>query len=132
MMIREWSKRFRSDPLASKVVAQLRERSNEIWRETFDLLQRESRLIPAWAHNFIGANDSPSRELTRTIRAFADCNFNVKQTARRLNVHTNTVYFRLNRISALPVSIRGHTRGHRVCSRHCACWKFIAPPLEPR
>ena len=33
--------------------------------------------------------------------AFADCNFTVKQTAQRLAVHTDTVYFRLNRIKKL-------------------------------
>jgi carbohydrate diacid regulator len=32
---------------------------------------------------------------------FAECSLNVKQTARRLDVHTNTVYFRLNRINKL-------------------------------
>jgi sugar diacid utilization regulator len=42
-----------------------------------------------------------SAELSRTIRAFAESSLNVKQTARRLGVHTNTVYFRLNRIHKL-------------------------------
>jgi hypothetical protein len=59
------------------------------------------RLIPEWARRFNAIEDSHSRELPRTIRAFADCSFNVKQTARRLGVHTNTVYFRLNRINKL-------------------------------
>jgi PucR C-terminal helix-turn-helix domain len=38
---------------------------------------------------------------TRTIGQFAACNFNVKRTARHLDLHTNTVYFRLNRIREL-------------------------------
>lgn len=59
------------------------------------------RLIPAWARRFSSDEDDPSRDLSRTIRAFADCNFNVKQTAQRLSVHSNTVYFRLNRINKL-------------------------------
>jgi hypothetical protein len=59
------------------------------------------RLIPAWADAFREADREKSGELSRTIRAFADCSFNVKQTARRLRLHTNTVYFRLNRISTL-------------------------------
>jgi sugar diacid utilization regulator len=42
-----------------------------------------------------------SGELSRTIHGFADCNFNVKRTARHLELHTNTVYFRLNRIREL-------------------------------
>ena len=55
------------------------------------------RLIPDWtreAHSAHGRNG----DLFRTIRAFAECSLNVKQTARRLGVHTNTVYFRLNQI----------------------------------
>jgi hypothetical protein len=59
------------------------------------------RLIPQWARQFSTTRDDQSRELYRTIHAFADCNFNVKQTAQRLSVHTNTVYFRLNRINQL-------------------------------
>jgi PucR-like helix-turn-helix protein/diguanylate cyclase with GGDEF domain len=59
------------------------------------------RLVPQWARQFSLAEDVQLRELSRTIHAFADCNFNVKQTARRLSIHTNTVYFRLNRITSL-------------------------------
>jgi PucR C-terminal helix-turn-helix domain/GGDEF-like domain len=59
------------------------------------------RLVPEWARKFGLTEDEQLRELRRTIRVFADCNFNVKQTARRLSVHTNTVYFRLNRINNL-------------------------------
>lgn len=55
------------------------------------------RLIPDWARRFA----SREQQLTRTIRAFADGGLNVKQTARKLGVHTNTVYFRLNRIKEL-------------------------------
>jgi hypothetical protein len=59
------------------------------------------RLIPEWARRFNSNGDDSLRELAKTIRAFADCSFNVKQTAQRLNVHTNTVYFRLKRIREL-------------------------------
>jgi len=59
------------------------------------------RLIPPWASNFHPAETDQSRQLVRTIRAFAACNLNVKQTAQRLGVHTNTVYFRLNRVKKL-------------------------------
>jgi hypothetical protein len=59
------------------------------------------RLIPEWARHFNPTDDDQSRELSQTIRIFADCSFNVKQTAQRLGVHTNTVYFRLNRINKL-------------------------------
>jgi sugar diacid utilization regulator len=59
------------------------------------------RLIPERARRLSAADGDKSRELSRTIHAFADANLNVKQTARRLGVHTNTVYFRLNRIKNL-------------------------------
>jgi hypothetical protein len=59
------------------------------------------RLIPEWARHFNSTEDELSQELSRTIRVFADSSFNVKQTAQRLGVHTNTVYFRLNRIKKL-------------------------------
>ena len=69
------------------------------------LMQRASdsafRLIPEWVRHFGPEGSGPSHELLRTIRAFGDCSFNVKQTARRVGVHTNTIYFRLNRIKQL-------------------------------
>jgi PucR C-terminal helix-turn-helix domain/GGDEF-like domain len=59
------------------------------------------RLVPEWTRYLLPAGGGQPAELSRTIRAFADCSLNVKQTARRLGVHTNTVYFRLNRINKL-------------------------------
>jgi hypothetical protein len=40
-------------------------------------------------------------ELEETMRIFAECSLNVKQTAMRLGVHTNTVYFRSKPIQKL-------------------------------
>jgi hypothetical protein len=59
------------------------------------------RLLPEWTRQLTPPHGGPSGQLSRTIHAFADCSLNVKQTARRLGVHTNTVYFRLNRICKL-------------------------------
>lgn len=59
------------------------------------------RLVPDWARRFVGGDNQAARDLTRTICAFADCSFNVKRTARRLGVHTNTIYFRLKRINEI-------------------------------
>jgi len=56
------------------------------------------RLIPDWIRRAYEADTE--QELFRTIRAFARCSLNVKETARQLDVHTNTVYFRLNQIKA--------------------------------
>jgi hypothetical protein len=63
--------------------------------------QTAVRLVPEWVRYFNSNEDDSSRQLAKTIRALADCSFNVKQTAQRLNVHTNTVYFRLKRIKEL-------------------------------
>ena len=57
--------------------------------------------MPKWVDRFRAADGIKAGELSSTIRAFAECNLNVKQTARRLALHTNTVYFRLNRIREL-------------------------------
>src|SRR6266700_3301773 len=59
------------------------------------------RLIPDWANRFMDVDSDRAGELSRTISQFAACNFNVKRTARDLDLHTNTVYFRLNRIREL-------------------------------
>lgn len=59
------------------------------------------RLVPEWARDLSQTNDDQLRELASTVRAFAACNLNVKQTARSLRVHANTIYFRLNRIEKL-------------------------------
>ncbi len=62
---------------------------------------RALRLIPEPARQLLHVDGGTPGELLRTLRAFTDCSLNVKQTARRLGVHTNTVYFRLNRINKL-------------------------------
>jgi hypothetical protein len=54
------------------------------------------RLIPDWVRESHASGRE--RELVATIRAFAECSLNVKETAGRLRVHANTVYFRLNQI----------------------------------
>lgn len=58
------------------------------------------RLIPKWTRQLSDGNGA-AEDLSRTIRAFADCSLNVKQTAFHLGVHTNTVYFRLNQIKRM-------------------------------
>ncbi|MCL4486683.1 MAG: helix-turn-helix domain-containing protein [Chloroflexi bacterium] len=54
------------------------------------------RLIPSWVRESHASGNE--RDLLDTIRAFAQCSLNVKETAGKLRVHTNTVYFRLNQI----------------------------------
>jgi hypothetical protein len=59
------------------------------------------RLIPDWAGRLQQADVDKSGALSRTIRRFAACDLNVKRTARDLDLHTNTVYFRLNHVRKL-------------------------------
>jgi sugar diacid utilization regulator len=59
------------------------------------------RLIPECVGRLTSTGLGQSGDLSRTVQAFAESSLNVKQTARRLGVHTNTVYFRLNRIHKL-------------------------------
>lgn len=54
------------------------------------------RLVPAWVRDAHAS--AADAGLLRTIHAFAECSLHVKETARRLGVHTNTVYFRLNQV----------------------------------
>lgn len=57
------------------------------------------RLVPDRALQALRSTER-SADLLRTIRAFAACNLRVKDTARHLKVHMNTVYFRLNQVKA--------------------------------
>jgi hypothetical protein len=70
--------------------------------DEIDLAEFLVRRADPAAHRLI---PSTLRELTpdlaETVQVFADCSLNVKQTARSLGVHTNTVYFRLNRVRKL-------------------------------
>lgn len=88
------------------------------------------RRIPEWVRTTHSTGHE--HDLLRTISAFAECSLNVKETAARLGIHTNTVYFRLNQIrkrtgvdprtfsgtSFLLTALRlldnqGHGNGHR-------------------
>ena len=59
------------------------------------------RLIPDWAERYRAADREKAGELSRTVQTFADCSFNVKQTAQKLGLHANSIYFRLNSIAKL-------------------------------
>jgi hypothetical protein len=59
-----------------------------------------ARLVPQWVQRLRAPADGAG-DLALTVRTFADCSLNVKRTANRLDVHANTVYFRLNRVRKL-------------------------------
>lgn len=55
--------------------------------------------LPAWIDGFLAADRRARGKLLATLRAYADADLNVLQTAKRLSVHPNTVYARLQKIS---------------------------------
>jgi sugar diacid utilization regulator len=57
------------------------------------------RLVPAGAEVLLKRDRTGA--LAATIRAYADCDLNVRRTAERLIVHPNTVHHRLRRIHEL-------------------------------
>ncbi len=54
--------------------------------------------VPAWLDDFVAADRKSHRSLRKTLRAYADNNMNVLQTAKALSIQPNTIYARLQRI----------------------------------
>ncbi len=54
--------------------------------------------MPAWASALKTANYKARGTLVATLRAYADADMNVLKSAKRLNVHPNTIYARMQRI----------------------------------
>jgi len=59
------------------------------------------KVLPQWASTFQQADEQSESALTQTLEAYAAANMNVIRAAKRLKVHPNTVYFRLNRVHEL-------------------------------
>ena len=53
---------------------------------------------PAWTAALIAADAKANGALTRTLSAVADADLNVQKAGRRLDIHPNTIYARLQRI----------------------------------
>lgn len=56
------------------------------------------RVLPAWAPDFLAADDAAGGALTATLRAYAGVDMNILKAAKVLAVHPNTIYARLQRI----------------------------------
>ena len=54
--------------------------------------------LPAWLDDLARADDKARGKLSATLRAYADADMNVLQTAKLLSVHPNTIYARAQRI----------------------------------
>jgi hypothetical protein len=59
------------------------------------------RLIPDGAASLLDTDRRAGGTLATTLRAYADCDLNVARTAEQLDVHANTVHYRLRRIQEL-------------------------------
>lgn len=55
--------------------------------------------LPEWSATFFAADDKAKGSLVATLRAYADTDMNVLKAARRLAVHPNTIYTRIQRIA---------------------------------
>lgn len=53
---------------------------------------------PAWSFALTAADDKAEGALGLTLKALADADLNIQKAGRRLNVHPNTVYARLERV----------------------------------
>ena len=60
---------------------------------------RFGQVVPAWTQVLFQADQKTRGALLDTLRAYADADMNVLQTAARLAVHPNTVYSRLQKIA---------------------------------
>ncbi len=56
------------------------------------------RVLPSWAAAYFQADAKARGALGATLRAYADADMNVLQTAKALKIHPNTIYSRLQRI----------------------------------
>lgn len=71
------------------------------------------RLLPDWVDALLNADNDASGALKKTLRTYADCDLNVKRAAARLEIHPNTMSFRLGKIENItgvsPRRFRGLT-----------------------
>ena len=54
--------------------------------------------LPAWLDAFASADERARGRLGDTLRAYADADMNVLRTAKRLDIHPNTIYARAQKI----------------------------------
>ena len=57
--------------------------------------------LPAWMNELEAADKKLRGTLIQTLKALADADLNVQQAARKLRVHANTLYARMEKISQL-------------------------------
>ena len=58
-------------------------------------------VLPSWLDDLLLADKKSRGALLETLRAYADANMNVLQTAKVLSLHPNTIYARMQKINDL-------------------------------
>lgn len=65
--------------------------------------------MPSWLAELSAADRKTGGALFTTLRAYADCDMNAQRAARKLSVHPNTLYARMQRIDELTgLECRGY------------------------
>jgi hypothetical protein len=62
---------------------------------------RVESALPAWTEALIAANERAKGRLGATLQAYADADMNVQKAAKKLKVHPNTIYARMQKIEDL-------------------------------
>ena len=62
---------------------------------------RVESALPGWTGAFLAADQKSKGKLVQTLRAYADADMNVQKAAKRLKVHPNTIYARMQKIDDL-------------------------------
>lgn len=80
-------------------------------------------VAPAWVSALIDADARAKGSLVRTLRVLADADMNVQKAGRKLGIHPNTIYARLDRIKVLT-GLDGQRHHHLVELLLAAdCWQ---------
>jgi sugar diacid utilization regulator len=59
------------------------------------------RMKPAWVESLIEENERARGVLLQTLNTYINCRMSAKKAADILNIHTNTVYQRINRVEQI-------------------------------
>jgi PucR C-terminal helix-turn-helix domain/GGDEF-like domain len=80
-------------------------------------------VAPAWVSALIDADARAKGSLVRTLQVLADADMNVQKAGRKLGIHPNTIYARLDRIKVLT-GLDGQRHHHLVELLLAAdCWQ---------
>ncbi len=78
--------------------------------------------LPPWLDDLLAANDKSRGVLVRTLEAYADADMNVLRAAKRLSVHPNTIYARLQKIDDITGknALQYHALTELLLAAECA------------